>query len=155
MDAFTQAYLDAAIFSSTDENGSPLDRDFDAGDYAAPTLAKMKADCAVFQRKFGQYLRTRRDEGQAGHDFWLTRNGHGAGFWDGDWPEPDAAVLTAGSKTFGEFNLYVTPRGKIAAYEVPARRKAKRKSARPNPAPKKRPRSAARTRRKPAPKRRR
>ena len=24
-----------------------------------------------------------------GHDFWLTRNGHGAGFWDGDWDDAD------------------------------------------------------------------
>lgn len=22
----------------------------------------------------------------AGHDFWLTSQGHGSGFWDGDWP---------------------------------------------------------------------
>lgn len=27
---------------------------------------------------------------RAGHDFWLTSQGHGAGFWDGDW------------KTYGE-----------------------------------------------------
>ena len=25
-----------------------------------------------------------------GHDFWLTRNGHGAGFWDGDYRDRDA-----------------------------------------------------------------
>jgi hypothetical protein len=24
---------------------------------------------------------------EAGHDFYLTHTGHGAGFWDGDWPE--------------------------------------------------------------------
>lgn len=24
---------------------------------------------------------------QAGHDFWLTSQGHGAGFWDGGWPK--------------------------------------------------------------------
>lgn len=27
------------------------------------------------------------DLARAGHDFYLTHNGHGAGFWDGDWPE--------------------------------------------------------------------
>ncbi len=42
---------------------------------------------------------------QAGHDFWLNRNGHGAGFWDGDWPEPAATTLDAASKAFGEVNL--------------------------------------------------
>jgi hypothetical protein len=42
---------------------------------------------------------------QAGHDFHLTRNGHGCGFWDGDWAEPGATVLTDWSKTFGSSEL--------------------------------------------------
>lgn len=47
-----------------------------------------------------------------GHDFWLTRNGHGAGFWDrgygekGDW-------LTAMAKPFGSAHLYVNANGKV------------------------------------------
>jgi hypothetical protein len=45
--------------------------------------------------------------GAAGHDFQLTRNGHGAGFWDGDWKHGDE--LTALAKTFGtcsvQFNV--------------------------------------------------
>ncbi len=53
------------------------------------------------------------DDEAAGHDFWLTRNGHGAGFWDGDWPEPAATRLTASSKKYGEFNLYLGDDGKI------------------------------------------
>ena len=44
---------------------------------------------------------------QAGHDFWLTRNHHGCGFWDGEWEEPQATELTEASKKFGEFGLYV------------------------------------------------
>jgi hypothetical protein len=43
----------------------------------------------------------------AGHDFWLTRNGHGAGFWDGDWTEPAATILTNAAKAFDECNLYL------------------------------------------------
>jgi hypothetical protein len=43
----------------------------------------------------------------AGHDFQLTRNGHGAGFWDGGWKHGDE--LTALAKTFGtcsvQFNV--------------------------------------------------
>ena|SRR5688572_13245568 len=47
-----------------------------------------------------------------GHDFWLTRNGHGAGFWDrglgerGDW-------LTSMAKPFGEAHLYVNANGEV------------------------------------------
>jgi hypothetical protein len=42
----------------------------------------------------------------AGHDFWLTRNHHGAGFWDGDWEQSAGEKLTALAESFGEFNLY-------------------------------------------------
>jgi hypothetical protein len=51
--------------------------------------------------------------GRAGHDFWLTRCGHGAGFWDGDWPEPYATMLTDAAKAFGEVDLYVGDDGMI------------------------------------------
>ena len=44
---------------------------------------------------------------------WLTRNGHGAGFWDGDWPEPVASRLTKSAKRFGSFDLYVGDDGKV------------------------------------------
>ena len=50
---------------------------------------------------------------QAGHDFWLTRNGHGCGFWDGDWPELIGEKLTEASKDFGSFDLYIGVGGRI------------------------------------------
>ncbi len=46
---------------------------------------------------------------QAAHDFWLSRNGHGAGFWDRDpaeyGGEYNAKRLQAWAESFGE----VTP----------------------------------------------
>lgn len=42
---------------------------------------------------------------QVGHDFCLTRNGHGAGFWDGHWGEAGRA-LTDLSKPYGTIGLY-------------------------------------------------
>ena len=54
-------------------------------------------------------------EQSAGADFWFTRCGHGAGFWDGDWQEPHAAGLDALSKQFGNVDLYVGDDGKIYA----------------------------------------
>ena len=42
---------------------------------------------------------------QAGTDFCFTRNGEGAGFWDGDWSNGDS--LTAIAKPFGTFDLVV------------------------------------------------
>jgi hypothetical protein len=101
MDTFTKAYLEAALWSSTDDNGKP----FDSGDYelATATLAAMVADCERFQAE--NDLSEGTDE-QAGHDFWLTRNGHGAGFWDGDWPE-SGDKLTEACKAWPEVSLYV------------------------------------------------
>ncbi|MCK5613434.1 hypothetical protein KAR91_66805 [Candidatus Pacearchaeota archaeon] len=46
-------------------------------------------------------------EEQLGHDFWLTRNGHGAGFWDRPevWGKVEAKKLTDLSEQFGEYYL--------------------------------------------------
>lgn len=44
---------------------------------------------------------------QAGHDFSLTRNRHGSGFWDGGWPEPWASLFTADAHAYGPFTLSI------------------------------------------------
>jgi hypothetical protein len=43
---------------------------------------------------------------QAAHDLFMTRNGHGCGFWDGDW-EPCGDVLTRIAKDMGEQHAYI------------------------------------------------
>lgn len=50
-------------------------------------IAKAKQDCEAFQEENAADLEafceaTGHDTGSAGRDFWLTRNCHGAGFWD-------------------------------------------------------------------------
>lgn len=40
-----------------------------------------------------------------GHDLWLTRNNHGAGFWDGDWADTISGALTAVATDLGEAHL--------------------------------------------------
>jgi hypothetical protein len=45
------------------------------------SLEQAKKDVDSFVKKAGSLLDD-MDEEQIGHDFWLTRNGHGAGFWD-------------------------------------------------------------------------
>lgn len=44
---------------------------------------------------------------QVQHDFIMTRNHHGCGFWDGDWSEPWATILTDLSHEFGQIDIYV------------------------------------------------
>lgn len=111
LDEFTRDYIETALWSSCDDDNEPLDKNYNISDIDPETLVKMKADCADFQKQHGHLFL--RKEGQAGHDFWLTRNGHGAGFWDGGWEGEIGAKLTRGSKKYGEFNLYVGDDGKI------------------------------------------
>lgn len=50
----------------------------------------------------------------AAHDFILTRNGHGTGFWDsGRWVSPWDKRLTDLAHSFGELNCYVGDDGLI------------------------------------------
>jgi hypothetical protein len=41
-----------------------------------------------------------------GHDFWLTRQGHGAGFWDGDWPEYGDWITDIIKRAFSELSAW-------------------------------------------------
>ena len=81
MDKFLQAYIVAALWSTTDEStpegGDFLDENYGPDDLAPETLEKMKADCDKFQAENAQDIEGQEE--QAGHDFWLTRNHHGAG----------------------------------------------------------------------------
>lgn len=108
--AFTQATIEALYSTDTGEDGQPP---VDA-DLSDETLADLRADCRSFWRRYGCFVdASDMSPEQAGHDFWLTRNGHGAGFWDGDWPEPYAEMLTKGSKCYGEFETYLGDDGLI------------------------------------------
>jgi len=125
LDEFTTAYLTAALWTETDETnpeqgGEPLDANYSISDIDAETLAEMVADCAKFQADNADLITDENVavetgvvscDALAGHDFWLTRNGHGAGFWDGDWKEPAATKLTEASGIFGEYNITATGNG--------------------------------------------
>ena len=54
----------------------------------------------------------------AAHDFILTRNGHGSGFWDGDWSEPIATKLTELCEKFGEIDIYPVSYTHLRAHET-------------------------------------
>lgn len=56
---------------------------------------------------------------QLGVDFWLTRNGHGAGFWDRGLGEIGVA-LTELSKSYGASDLYLGDDGLLYVYPVNA-----------------------------------
>ena len=114
LDKFLEAYIAAALWSTTDgstlEGGDFLDANYGTDDLAPETLAKMKADCYKFRAENAKDIEGREE--QAGHDLWLTRNHHGAGYWDGDWPDAGER-LTQACKKYPEVNLYVGDDGLI------------------------------------------
>ena len=112
MDAFTKAYIETALWSSTDDDDQPLDGNYDISDLAPETLMSMEADCKAFQEANADDI-DGRDE-QAGQDFFLTRCRHGCGFWETPyWEEEAGKRLTAAAHAFGEVYLYVGDDGKI------------------------------------------
>ena len=119
MDNFVTQYLEAALWSSLDESdesgGEPMDQNYSIEDIEPESIARAVADCDRFREVAGDMLDEHDDPTMAAHDFWLTRNGHGAGFWDGDWPtNGDALTALVGWRTeFPEVNLYVGDDGRI------------------------------------------
>ena len=50
-----------------------------------------------------------------GHDFWLSRNGHGVGFWDLTELGEVGNALSRACTKFQNINLYVGDDGKVYA----------------------------------------
>lgn len=127
LDSFTRGFLECALWSSLDSyddaGGNPLDENYGIEDFAPETLAQLLKDCEAFQQDEAkdlalatEQLSPNRDaDSQHGHDFWLTRNGHGAGFWDRGYPDGIGKRLTEASEAYGTVDLYVGDDGKVHA----------------------------------------
>lgn len=115
---FIDNYMVAALWSSTNVvDGKDVDLDqYKIVDIDPDTREKMRKDCEAFMDANAEDLAS-LDPEQAGHDFWLTRNGHGAGFWDRGLEEVgDRLAAACGWQTaFPEMNLYIGDDGKIHA----------------------------------------
>ena len=94
-----------------DECGN-YDDHFEIEDFTVEAVRLAKKDCEAFQNS-NEFDLEDEDIETAGHDFWLTRNGHGAGFWDGDYEEEKGERLTQKSQDFGELHIWVDNDGKL------------------------------------------
>jgi hypothetical protein len=121
LDTFTAAYVECALWSTNADHLDPegtgsagsLEDHVGAEDITSEALASIVADCAAFQAHEANDLDSAHiTPTQAGHDFWLTRNHHGTGFWDrGLGARGDR--LTAAADAYGESYLYVGDDGKV------------------------------------------
>ena len=100
-----KSYLETALRNSTDDNGNPLDEIAGLNRISKEVKLQAKKDLNKFYSKAKELIKNGDYEGDWAHDFWLTRNGQGAGFWDNSSESGDE--LTKIADKFPEVNLYV------------------------------------------------
>lgn len=112
---FVREYVETALWCSVNLSGWSKKK-YTIDNLSPECLDEMAKDCSEFMEANWDDIKD--DFGQAGHDFWLTRNRHGSGFWDGDWgiSEDDlnkCRRLTDASHKFGGCDPYVGDDGLI------------------------------------------
>lgn len=114
LDTFLQSYLETALWAAPeDDQGRTLDRRF-AGRrnvFTKDAIAEARRVCDSFVRNNWELLQQAMDEtgvqaAGLAHDFYLTQNRHGVGFWDGDYPEALGEALTAASRRYPEMTAW-------------------------------------------------
>lgn len=125
VDEFIRGYVECMLWSSTGDNDEPLNEKYTSDDIDPVTMGRIEADCRSFLHAAAPFITIDNFKGanlsslesRAGHDFWLTRVGHGSGFWDGDW-KSDAnqgleGPLTKIAKGYRHLDAMVGDDGKI------------------------------------------
>lgn len=117
LDTFVRQYVETLLWTGHDwdrmfgDNPTPLDENYGADDVSDAAMREIREDAESFVDANASDL-SGIDPGQAGHDFALTRNHHGAGFWDRGLGEVGDR-LTVASHAYGEQDLYVGDDGRL------------------------------------------
>lgn len=114
-ESFVRAYLECALWSTGDESdsagGLPLEESYGIEDILESSMIEIRRDCQKFYNEnMRDLVSANATPEQWGHDFWLTRNRHGAGFWDREnnlYTEDARDRLTEAAHACGEQILYV------------------------------------------------
>jgi len=114
---FILGYIECALWATLDESdesgGNPLDKNYGITDLSEDCLQQITQDCQSFREaNVEDIAESELADSSAGHDFFLTRNGHGAGFWDRGLGEVGVR-LTAACKPYGSMDLYLGDDNKI------------------------------------------
>ncbi len=106
-------YVTCALWSSMDDDGHPMDLMYFPTDLSTDLTLKMKEDVLDFCESNAELLEeSGLSDEQIGHDFWLNRNRHGAGFWDRGLGAIGTKLSDA-AKVYSSVDLYVGDDGKI------------------------------------------
>ena len=125
LDKFTQAYIECALWSSSDTDPGTgkmvdLDSEYSIDDIPDHDLQLMIDDCLQFQNENYETMLELPEPANpeynsieyCGHDFWLSRNGHGTGFFDRGY-EDLGNKLQSAAESFGEVNLLIADNGEL------------------------------------------
>ena len=108
IDTVAKQYVKAAIWTTRDEDDEPIDSDTEIDQRSLALMREHVYDFLAMiarERPSDVWPEVALNPRQTGHDFWLTRNHHGAGFWDGDWPGTTGGWLTEQAHVYGESEL--------------------------------------------------
>jgi hypothetical protein len=106
--SFTQVFVESLLWSEVDyDTEESLDQGYDLLSCTPEVWSTATRDCQDFLNKFGSRIDSDKLR-LAAYDFALTRNGHGVGFWDGDWDymgEDFVKEVDEYCESAGNFNL--------------------------------------------------
>jgi hypothetical protein len=124
-----QALAETILYTECDDDGTPLDRNYSIADFDEKSLETLYREFQEFVQvvekqiteKVGDswdciddfYDLMQPSENQTEYDYILTRNRHGAGFWDGDWASEVSQILTDAAHDQSDICAYVGDDGKI------------------------------------------
>ena len=118
-DGMVAAYIATALWSSTDDDGELLDRNFGLEDFDPEALLMVAEDCVEFLSEalseIGPELLDHWTLADLAYDFWLTRNESGAGFWERT-DRPHWAPLNQIAKQHGQQDILVGDDGRLYVY---------------------------------------
>jgi hypothetical protein len=111
--SFVSAYVECALWASSADDGTPLDQT--EAELSDDVWAAAESDCESFLSEWSVTVEAAGlSIEQAGHDFWLSRNGHGAGFFDRGCGELGDKLQDA-ARCYGQVDLYMGDDGLIYA----------------------------------------
>lgn len=111
--AVIDGYVECAIWAEADTGEASPGGAETIHDLAPEALASIREDVEGFLNgQADDLVASRLEAGQIGHDLWLTRNGHGTGFWDRGLGVVGNRLADA-ARVYGGSDLYVGDDGKL------------------------------------------
>ncbi len=102
---FIKGYIATALWLAKPDDEL---NEWRAKDISADALSLISSDCLAFYTTARDLLLAtgQSDFTHHGHDFYLTRNGHGSGYWDRGYPENIGDMLTELAGAYSPADLY-------------------------------------------------